>query len=297
MEIQNKSYVLSMYEELRRGLKAYVEGVLTDKLGLAWAASLDDIREESGLPKLDRYKDQTVEWDSQSLLRTITDPSTQGFFEDNFGLAEFGRAADLLRCRSDLADDKPISFDDTYVALHAAQHLLVKANGHEHANSVAGMRDKLLAAYVASAEAAPAKADEPPTAQLQLPVEEASELESIFGLPATPAPEPEEVPDQPVEADKEPVTEPDPPEEPEPEPEPMPVPDLRPASPTETPLSLGGYAKKKRRFGIGLILKLLVLGAIGWAGYTWYSQGLDVLLSRLNDMWSFVMSYVGPLFE
>ena len=139
MAITNRDRVQRALDAVREGLAPFVERSLRSRLGKDWAARLD-----ANWPfALSRSRDGGVQWDSQAVLRAMSD-NWQSVFRETLGHAERSWVSELREARNAFAHEKPFSSEDTYRALDTAQRLLASVGASSHAALMDSIRQELL---------------------------------------------------------------------------------------------------------------------------------------------------------
>ena len=139
MAVTNRDRVQRALDAVREGLAPFAERSLRSRLGRDWAVRLD-----ANWPfALSRGPDGTVQWDSQAVLRAMSD-NWQSVFRETLGHAERSWVSELREVRNAFAHEKPFSSEDTYRALDTAQRLLASVGASSQAAAADSIRQELL---------------------------------------------------------------------------------------------------------------------------------------------------------
>lgn len=139
MAITNKDRIQRCLEELRDGLKPFVEQNLKAGWGRGWVQRL----EQSSQHPTRKNKDSNVYWDTQLLLKTLSFNWNE-LFKGILGNSERSYVNELRDVRNDFAHEKPFSSDNTLRALDTAQRLLSAVSAQDQAKILEAMRAELM---------------------------------------------------------------------------------------------------------------------------------------------------------
>jgi len=139
MAVTNKDRISRALDLMREGLVLFVERELKARLGPSWDKKLDAGRDRP----LPRDMEGKIAWDSQALLKAMTD-NWQTVFKVTLGHSERAFTSELLDVRNKFAHEHPFSSDDTHRALDTAQRLLMAVSARKQAEEMEKQKQDLM---------------------------------------------------------------------------------------------------------------------------------------------------------
>ncbi|MFZ1416467.1 MAG: Swt1 family HEPN domain-containing protein [Defluviicoccus sp.] len=138
MAITNHERVGKALEQVRDGLRPFVERELKASIGDNWPQTVADILTDSRLGK-----GKSEQTNDVAVLLVVMDRTWGDVFRRTLGKAERSLVNELMEVRRRWAHQEPFSTDDTYRALDSAARLLTAVSAPE-ANEIERMKTELL---------------------------------------------------------------------------------------------------------------------------------------------------------